>query len=51
VKKKVEYIPQEDDKGKVLIICGPNGCPAIYPYFLKRMENYIREVDPKILIL
>jgi len=50
-KKEVEYIPQEEDKGKVLIICGPNWCPATYPYFLKRIEKYIREVDPKIPIL
>jgi len=51
LKKEVEYIPQEEDRGKVLIICGPNGCPATYPYFLKRMERYIREVDPEIPIL
>jgi RimJ/RimL family protein N-acetyltransferase len=49
-KKEVKYIPQEEDKGKVLIICGPNRCPAVYPCFLKRMEKYIREVDPKIPI-
>lgn len=50
-KKEVEYIPQKEDKGKVLIICGPNGCTATYPYFLKRMEKYIKEVDSKIPIL
>lgn len=50
-KKEVKYNPQKEDKGKVLIICGPNSCPATYPYFLKRMEKYIREVDPKIPIL
>ena len=49
-KKEPEYIPQKADKGKVLIICGPNGCPATYPYFLKRMEKYVREIDSKIPI-
>lgn len=50
-KKEVEYIPQEEDKEKVLIIHGPNQCPVTYPFFLKRMEKYIREVDSKIPIL
>lgn len=50
-KGEVKYIPQEEDKEKVLIICGPNGCPAAYPYFLKRMEKYIREIDSKVPIL
>lgn len=50
-KKEVEYIPQEEDKEKVLIICGPDSCPATYPHFLKRMERYIREIDSKIPIL
>jgi RimJ/RimL family protein N-acetyltransferase len=47
-KKAVKYQPQKEDKGKVLIISGPNACPATYPYFLKRMEKYIREIDTKI---
>lgn len=47
-KKEVEYVPQEEDRGQVLLICGPTGCPGTYPYFLKRMEKYIREVDSKI---
>jgi hypothetical protein len=50
-KKELEYIPQEEDKGRVLIICGPNSCPATHPYFLKRMEKYIREIDSEIPIL
>lgn len=40
------YIAQEEDKGKVLLVCGPNGCPATYPFFLKRMERYIRQMCP-----
>jgi len=44
-KKEVRYIPQDEDKGKVVIVCGPDYCPATYPYFLKRMERYIREID------
>ncbi len=43
-----EYKPSEDDKGKVLIFCGPNFCPVAFPVFLKPMEKYIREVDQKI---
>jgi len=50
-KEEVGYISQEEDKGKVLIICGPSGCPATYPYFLKRMEKYIKEIDPNVPIL
>ncbi len=49
-KEKVEYVPQNEDKGQILLICGPTGCPGTYPYFLKRMEKYIREVDSKVLI-
>jgi len=49
-KKEVKYVPQDEDKGKVLISCGPNGCPATYPFFLKRMEKYIREIDPEVSI-
>ncbi|MCX7995506.1 MAG: GNAT family N-acetyltransferase [candidate division WOR-3 bacterium] len=51
VKKELpQYTPQPEDKGKVLIFCGPNKCPAAYPHFLKRMERYIREIDEKIPI-
>ncbi|MEO0114846.1 MAG: GNAT family N-acetyltransferase [candidate division WOR-3 bacterium] len=49
-KKAIKYKPQKEDKGKVLIVCGPNPCPATYPYFLKRMEKYIGEIDAKIPI-
>lgn len=50
-KASIEYQPQDEDKGKVLIFCGPNNCSAAYPFFLKRMERYIREVDEKIPIV
>jgi ribosomal protein S18 acetylase RimI-like enzyme len=43
-KKEVRYLPHEEDKGKVVIVSGPDYCPATYPYFLKRMENYIKEI-------
>ncbi len=49
-KESLPYTPQPEDKGKVLIFCGPNRCPAAYPFFLKRMEKYIREVNDKIPI-
>ncbi len=49
-KKEVRYISQDEDKGKVVIISGPDYCPATYPYFLKRMERYIREVAPGVYI-
>jgi len=49
-KKKVAYIPQDEDKGKVVIISGPDFCPATYPFFLKRMERYIREIDLNVAI-
>jgi len=45
-----EYTPQSEDRGRVLIICGPNFCPATYPFFLKKMEKYIREIDREIPI-
>jgi len=47
----IRYIPQDEDKGRALIICGPNRCPVTYSYFLKRMERYIREVDENIPIV
>ncbi len=49
-KEEVEYVPQEEDRGRVLLICGPTGCPGTYPHFLKRMERYIKEVDSKVPI-
>ena len=49
-KEKVKYVTQKEDRGRVLIVCGPNRCPATYPYFLKRMEKYIREIDSEIPI-
>jgi len=49
-KEEATYVPQDEDKGKALIVCGPNGCPVTYPYFLKRMEKYIREIDREVPI-
>jgi GNAT superfamily N-acetyltransferase len=49
-RKEVRYVPQNEDKGKVVIISGPDHCPATYPYFLKRMEKYIREIAPGVSI-
>jgi hypothetical protein len=49
-RKEVPYVPQNEDKGKVVIISGPDHCPATYPYFLKRMEKYIREIAPGVSI-
>jgi hypothetical protein len=47
---KATYISQDEDKGTILLICGPNGCPALYPFFLKRMEKYIKELYPEAAI-
>ena len=47
-KEEARYVPQDEDKGIALIVCGPNGCPGTYPYFLKRMEKYIEEIHPEI---
>lgn len=49
-KKDTGYIPRDEDKGKVLIIRGPNGCPFTYPFFSRRMERYIREIAPEVPI-
>jgi len=49
-KKEARYVPQDEDKGKVVIISGPDYCPATYPYFLKRMERYIKEIYPDVPI-
>jgi len=47
--KEVEYIPQEEDKGKGLIIYGPSFCPFAYA-FLKMTEQAIKEIAPGIPI-
>ncbi|MBE0431659.1 MAG: GNAT family N-acetyltransferase [Dehalococcoidia bacterium] len=49
-KRDAECIRRSEDMGRVLIIRGPNGCPATYPFFLKKMEKYIREIDPEVPI-
>jgi len=49
-KKEVKYVPQDEDKGKILIISGPDYCPATYPYFLKRMGKLLREMYPEVPI-
>jgi GNAT superfamily N-acetyltransferase len=49
-KKKARYSPQDEDKGEVVIISGPDYCPATYPYFLKRMEKYIKEMCAEVPI-
>ena len=46
-KKEGGYVPQDEDKGMVVIVSGPDYCPATYPYFLRRMETYIREINPE----
>ena len=47
--EEVEYIPQEEDKGKVLLIHGPSHCPFSY-FFLKKAEQIIKEIAPGISI-
>lgn len=49
-KKEARYVPQEEDERKVVIVSGPDYCPATYPYFLKRMEKYIGEISPEVPI-
>jgi GNAT superfamily N-acetyltransferase len=49
-KKKVAYIPQDEDKGEVVFVCGPDWCPATYPYFLRRTERHIRKMYPRVPI-
>jgi len=48
--KEVEYIPQEEDKGKALIIFGPSFCPFSYA-FLKITEQAIEGIAPGISII
>ncbi len=50
-KQTAEYRPKIEDRGRVLIFCGPNNCSAAYPFFLKRMEKHIREIDNTIPIV
>jgi hypothetical protein len=47
--KENEYIPQEEDKGKALLICGPSYCPFTYA-FQKKAEKTIKEIAPGIPI-
>lgn len=49
VEKQVEYVPQEEDKGKVLIIYGPSSCPFSY-VFLKKAEHAIEVLAPGVPI-
>ncbi len=49
-KKEVRYVPQDEDKVRVVIVSGPDYCPATYPYFLKRTEKYIEETHPQVPI-
>jgi hypothetical protein len=47
--EQAQYVPQQEDKGKVVIVYGPSFCPFSY-VFLKRAEGMIREIAPKIPI-
>jgi hypothetical protein len=47
--KRADYIPQKEDRGKVLIIYGPSPCPFSY-VFLKRAEQAIANVAPSVPI-
>lgn len=49
-KKRAECTAQDEDKGKAVLVSGPDSCPATYPYFLKRMEGYIEEICPDVPI-
>ena len=44
-----EYIPQEEDKDKVLLVHGPSYCPFSY-FFLKMTEQTIKEIATGISI-
>lgn len=44
------YVPQDEDSGRAILVCGPNMCPATYPFFLKKMERHIRQVCPEVPI-
>ncbi len=47
--KGAEYIPQEEDKDKVLLVHGPSYCSFSY-FFLKMTEQTIKEIAPGIPI-
>jgi len=47
--KQVEYIPQDEDRGRVLIIYGPSSCPFSY-IFLKRAEQAMEALAPGVPI-
>lgn len=47
--EEIRYIPQEEDRGKALIIYGPSFCPFAY-VFLKKAEQVIGEVIPGISV-
>jgi len=49
IKKEGEYVLQEEDRGKALIIYGPSFCPFSYA-FLKMTERVIGEIAPGIPI-
>jgi hypothetical protein len=49
-RKRVRYVPQDEDKRKVVIVCGPDWCTCTYPCFLKRMERHITEIYPEVPI-
>jgi GNAT superfamily N-acetyltransferase len=44
-----EYVPQEDDKGKVVVIYGPSFCPWSY-VFLERSVKEIKEAIPGVCV-
>ncbi|MGQ9690961.1 MAG: GNAT family N-acetyltransferase, partial [Thermoproteota archaeon] len=48
-REESNYIPQEDDKGKVVILYRPSFCPFSY-VFLKRSEQEIEKAVPDISI-
>ncbi len=46
---QTEYVPQDEDKGKAVIIYGPDFCPFAYA-FLKKAEAHIQAVAPQVAI-
>lgn len=46
-KPKIAYVPQEEDRGKVVIIYGPSFCPFSY-LFLQTTERAIKQIAPEI---
>jgi hypothetical protein len=43
------YIPQEEDRGKALVVHGPSSCPFSY-YFLLKTEDAIKKIAPDLPI-